>query len=144
MIKIDDDNKIVWCNDTLVDWNNSFKEISDPLAKKLYYLARVGFGWRLVDYWQKDIPFRSWDHTKKNELMLALLNGYELKAEPKKYYWRKKKEHRTEWERCIYVNVTFTNAVIADIKNYATKLTEPDARKLLKDDFDMFEKVEEE
>ncbi|MEI2420909.1 hypothetical protein V6O07_11600, partial [Arthrospira platensis SPKY2] len=85
-MRIDDENKIVWCSEELVDWNNSFNEAYDPLANQLYLLARFGFGWGLVDYWQKDIPFRSWDHTKKNELMLALLNGYEFKVEQKEYY----------------------------------------------------------
>lgn len=71
-----------------------------------------------------------------------------FKAQPK-YYWRKKKEHFAWFEdvRMGYLSKgkhdghVYCNGLIAD-SDFFHKFTEAEARDLLKDDFDKFEKVE--
>ena len=72
----------------------------------------------------------------------------QFKARPK-YYWRKKKEYLVWFEDRSYTYLNFdkfnekvmiTNAT--GLKNFTVLFTEQEARDLLKDDFDKFEKVE--
>ena len=69
--------------------------------------------------------------------------------QPKKYYWRKKKEHLASFEKTNKIYLNFNNShkkiFLEDIKETIivnTKFTEQEARELLKNDFDMFERVE--
>lgn len=80
----------------------------------------------------------------------AWVEGYEIEPELK-YYWRKKREHIASFEDVEnnYFNYRIDQKImLADnhsqlsYSGYKTEFTEQEARVLLKDDFDKFEKVE--
>lgn len=149
-MRIDDENKVVWCNEELLDWRESFNESYDPIANMMYSISRVGFGWGLVDYHDEELDYKNWYNKQKKELLLAILNKYTFKLEEQKYYWRKKKEHLAWFEECVYLQKIGANLYLSasrfDIAKKPVKtikvFTEAEARQLLKDDFDKFEKVE--
>ncbi|MGL4645391.1 MAG: DUF1642 domain-containing protein [Vagococcus fluvialis] len=85
------------------------------------------------------------------QFIRAYVEGYTVESTitGKKYYWRKKKEHLAWFEDKSYTYLNFdkfnekvmiTNAT--GLKNFTVLFTETEARDLLKDDFDKFEKVE--
>ena len=83
-------------------------------------------------------------------LIKTVVDNYEFKLEqPQKYYWRKKKEYLTWFEKqeSSYVRYFYQGAsVILSTLDYNSlykmQFTSQDARDILKDDFDKFEKVE--
>lgn len=134
-MRIDDENKVVWCSEELLDWHS--RKVSR--ATSHYAVADA------VDTYAGSKEFkRIFSGSKEFETYLvAILRGYAFKIEqPQKYYWRKKKEYLASFEDNFYLYVSFTNKLRLQSVNYATQLTETEARDLLKDDFDKFEKVE--
>lgn len=140
-MRIDDENKVVWCSKELLDWHS--RKISR--ATSYYAVADA------VDTYTGSKEFkRIFSGSKEFETYLvAILRGYAFKLEqPQKYYWRKKKEHLAWFEtgEISYLNVRYEDDLILsdtyETENYNAKFTETEARDLLKDDFDKFEKVE--
>ena len=156
-MRIDDENKVVWCNVVELKWYDSFGDRSPvKLSNRIRRLSDWGWGIGLLDYHGRDV--RQYDeynddivvfNDNNNRLMLnltkALCDNYEFKLEqPKKYYWRKKKEHLACFENIVatYLHENSEGSLHLDCLMFALKATEQEARELLKDDFDMFEKVE--
>lgn len=143
-MRIDDENKVVWCSDkndlAFVDSKTTLVLIEQLINfDGSYSLCKL-----------QDNYFES-SNNKKTDLLYAILKGYEFKLEqPKKYYWRKKKEHLAWFEEGKYLQKRGDNLYLArssyDISkgpvNTFKFFTEQQARDLLKDDFDKFEKVE--
>ncbi|WP_288395425.1 hypothetical protein [uncultured Vagococcus sp.] len=143
-MRIDDENKVVWCSDELIDWKNSFYQSCDPVINMMYSISRVGFGWRLTDFRDNEVDYKYWDKGKKKELVLAVLNNYEFKLEqPQKYYWRKKKEYLASFEDEQYLFADEHEKTTVTSIAYASKFDETELMNVIGSvDFDKFEKVE--
>lgn len=147
-MRIDNENKVVWCSEQLVDWRNSFSRFYDPVLHMMYQLSRACFGWSLTDAEDNSVDYDFWDNTQKKELMLAILEDYEFKLEEQKCYWRKKEEYSVWFEvvQDTYLAQDEDDGELTlgllDGAGWKCKFTETEARDLLKDDFDKFEKVE--
>ena len=85
-----------------------------------------------------------------NELPYGFVQMFNIvEVEDIKYYWRKKKEHLAWFEdlEVCYLNMWVndnTSSLSSNIEAglYKTKFTEAEARELLGDDFEMFERVD--
>lgn len=137
-MRIDDKNKTIWMNESIPD------ELMLKLKKynyisKLAELSKISgkFGMPIA---QND---RDW-----SDITFAVFNGYKFESENnKKYYWRKKNEHSAWFEEERYLtSFKFSDnenyCYVLGSKNGSLKKTEKQARDILKDDFDKFEKVE--
>lgn len=142
-MRIDDEDKVVWCSDT-----NDLAFIDNKTTLVLVeQLIKFDGSYSLCEL--QDNYYESCND-KKIDLLYAILNGYSFKLEqPKKYYWRKKKEHLAwfEEQEDNYLNYRKDNGhtFLSDNDEWPlpkTKFTEQEARDILKDDFDKFEKVE--
>lgn len=142
-MRIDDENKVVWCSDT-----NDLAFIDNKTTLVLVeQLIKFDGSYSLCEL--QDNYYESCND-KKIDLLYAILNGYSFKLEqPQKYYWRKKKEHLAWFENHenFYLTKDFIEKVGLDnLENEGTykwyKFSEDLAKSLLKDDFDKFEKVE--
>lgn len=143
-MRIDDENKVVWCNDNLFPLleEEDFFEMDE--FDKISYLLNLSFDKRY------GIPTRV--KTKKwKPILISIFDNYCYELDqPKKYYWRKKKEHLAWFEDFESVLIMSKHSKIlrfGDISSYDNRyfegrFTEQEARELLKDDFDKFEKVE--
>ena len=140
-MRIDDENKVVWCSEELLGWHS--RKVSR--ATTYYAVADA------IDTYTGSQEFkRIFSGSKEFErYLVAILRGYTFKLEEQKYYWRKKKEHLVWFEDRSYTYLNFdkfnekvmiTNAT--GLKNFTVLFTETEARDILKDDFDKFEKVE--
>lgn len=156
-INFDDKRKIIYAPKQFVLWVNSFKE--NDFDKMMYYLYRFGFSHDFVDGDEniiKNYELLSMIIREKQNIARALLNGYiVLDNQSQKFYWRKKKEHLVWFEdigfnenyltmnRDVKSNVTYYLGVKDNMNvNITNRFTIQDAKRILKDDFDMFEKVE--
>lgn len=161
-MRIDDENKVVYVDEPL------FNEII-KLKEGIGIVGIVSLFQILWEY-QKDYPEIQkflWSHEKDiwvndeepcleddkyNQVSMVKIwsDEYQLELEqPKKYYWRKKKEYLASFEEQEdhYLNYRKDNGHIflSDKDEWPlpkTKFTEQEARDLLKDDFDKFEKAE--
>lgn len=136
-MRIDDENKVVWCSDVNDLAYVSGKSSLVIISGLVKYNGNNGLCELQEQFYESS--------TDEQELLsLAILNGYEFKLEqPKEYYWRKKKEHLAWFEKGnIYLSGA--DEPYLNPKLFSPKMTESEARDLLKDDFDKFEKVEVE
>lgn len=145
-MRIDDENKTVWCSGELLDWYNSFYDPKIFKDRMIYYVSRVWWGHNFVDAYEKEVTSIDFTTDDKFSLIKAIIDDYEFKLEqPKKYYWRKKKEHLAWFEDKSYLilisgKLSLTDVLAYDVSEHT--FTEAKARNLLKNDFDMFERVE--
>ena len=85
-----------------------------------------------------------------DELPYGFVNMFNIvEVEDTKYYWRKRQEHLCSFENLevCYLNMwthdnTPTLSTTIEVSVYKTKLTETEAKELLGDDFEMFERVD--
>ena len=140
-MRIDDENKVVWCNSNLFPLleEEDFFEMDE--FDKITYLLTISFDKRY------GIPLRVETDIWKS-IIISIFEEYCFELEqPQKYYWRKKKGHLAWFEEEVYLtSFKFSDnenyCYVLGSKNGSLKRTETEARDLLKDDFDKFEKVE--
>ena len=85
-----------------------------------------------------------------NELPYGFVQMFNIvEVEDTKYYWRKKQEHLCSFEslEVCYLNMwtndnTLTLYSAIEVGLYKTKFTETEAKEILGDDFEMFERVD--
>lgn len=144
-MRIDDENKAVWCSEA-----NDLAFVDNKTTLVLIeQLIKFDGSYSLCEL--QDNYYES-SNDEKLDLLYAILNNYTFKLEqPQKYYWRKKREHIASFEDVEnnYFNYRIDQKImLADnhsqlsYSGYKTEFTEQQARDLLKDDFDKFEKVE--
>ena len=144
---IDDENKVV-VPDFVADYIEKHYDDKEPSSWDKADLLRDWDNYISV-YERNDV--REWLKNADNFLKFVIAiatDNYII--EPRKYYWRKKKEHLASFENIdmSYLNARKDNFLPSRLHGcygtrvYETKITEQEARELLKDDFDMFEKVE--
>ena len=142
-MRIDDENKVIWCNEEEMEWYTSFNLSAGN--DTFLNLRRINALSTEKEVW---LP-NHMSITDRIEVIRAISDNYTFKLEEQKYYWRKKKEHLAWFEDRSYTYLNFdkfnekvmlTNAT--GLKNFTVLFTETEARDLLKDDFDKFEKVE--
>lgn len=142
-MKIDNENKTVWCSKELAIWIKSFKSGRIRLADDLAIISTLSTDEAVI------VPIKL-DINDRLKLINAISKGYRFKEIELKYYWRKKKQFVFNFEK---VNDTYLNIDINDdyifMSNteenfgyYKTKFTEAEAFHILQHDFDKFEKVE--
>lgn len=143
---IDDENKVV-VPDFMADYIEKHYGDKEPSSWDKADLLRDWDNYISVAD-RKDVA--EWVRNADNFLtfVIAVATDNYIIEQPKKYCWRKKKEHVAwfEYEKCRYLNKTPGGALrladIREIDSWEVKFTEQEASELLKDDFDMFEKVE--
>ena len=141
-MRIDDENKVVWCSEELLDWHS--RKVSRATS---YYAVADAVG---TYTGSKEFKCIFGGSKEFETYLVAILRGYTFKLEEQKYYWRKKKEHLAWFEDFESVLIMSKHSKIlrfGDISSYDNRyfegrFTEQEARDLLKDDFDKFEKVE--
>lgn len=141
-MRIDDENKVVWCSDKL--FNTHKKEIVCSTRYDTIFVAIKLYKKGIIDgFFETQIEFE--------EYLKAILDGFLFKIEqPQNYYWRKKKEHLVWFEKIedsYLVRFKFSGEVdysytLGEVGSTPIEMTEKEARNLLKEDFDKFEKVE--
>lgn len=153
-MRIDDENKVVWCSEELLKWYESFRDRENiNLENRIRLISIFGWGNNLQNGYGDTVELTvadlQGDANSKLPLIKAICDNYTFKLEEQKYYWRKKKEHLAWFEDRSYTYLNFdkfnekvmiTNAT--GLKKITVLFTEQEARDLLKDDFDKFEKVE--
>ena len=139
-MRIDDENKVVWCSEELLRIHK--REIVHSTRYDMVFVA-IKFYKRgtLDDFFETQLNFE--------EYLIAILHGYTFKLEqPQKYYWRKKREYLAWFEvaQDTYLAQDEDDGELTlgwlEGAGWKCKFTEQEARDLLKDDFDKFEKVE--
>lgn len=136
-MRIDDEKKVVWCSEWLVNRLKTANFVKKTCLGKIKILSEYTLSGHVPE---------TDDDEEWVRVIKAIFEGYTFKLEqPKKYYWRKKKEYLAWFEDTEenYMNVYFSEIyldVLGDSDN--CEFTEQEARHLLKDDFDKFEKVE--
>lgn len=141
-MRIDDENKVVWLTDTndlaFVCGKNNLDIVSELIKFDGSY-----------DLCSLQNDYFNGKHFTKRWLLMAILNNYEFKLEqPQKYYWRKKKEYSVWFElvQDTYLAQDEDDGELTlgllECGGWKCKFTSQEARDLLKDDFDKFEKVE--
>lgn len=153
-MRIDDENKVV-VPDFVAEWfeNVSEKELDgNDVFRIIQDVLKVGDGQSTWNDYDVDGKLVSWVEENEETFLKLIVNctkgnGYEVV--PQKYYWRKKKEYLASFEEQEdnYLNYRKDNGHIflSDNDEWPlpkTKFTEQEARDILKDDFDKFEKVE--
>lgn len=147
-MRIDDENKVVWCSESEMEWYVSCNYgHPNSLGSDMNRIKSLAIGnHHIVSFMMSGAA--------RFQLVKAIANNYKFELEqPQKYYWRKKKEHLAwfeEQERC-YFNSRSGGLKFLSSKeehdiyfSFITQFTEAEAKELLKDDFNMFEKVEVE
>ena len=139
-MRIDDENKVVWCSEELLNVTGVHLGVGFNGVTKLLKISEFAGSFGVPERHQN----RAW-----KELSNGIFNEYEFKLEqPKKYYWRKKKEHLAWFEvaQDTYLAQDEEDGELTlgwlEGTGRKCKFTEQQARDLLKDDFDKFEKVE--
>lgn len=135
-MRIDDENKVVWCSEAEMSWYVSFNSsVGNTMIGDMRRIAHLST--------DKEMIMRfNVDKNTRFKMISAIVEGYEFRLEqPQKYYWRKKKEYLAWFEKGnIYLSGA--DEPYLNPKLFSPKMTETEARDLLKDDFDKFEKVE--
>lgn len=148
-MRIDDENKVV-VPDFVADYIEKYYGDKEPSAWDKADLLRDWDNYISVAD-RKDVA--EWVKNADNFLtfVIAVATNDYVVEQPKKYYWRKKKEHFASFETRFadYLNVRHHGKNVTLLLGDSlptsvckTKFTEQEARELLKDDFNMFEKVE--
>lgn len=136
---------MVWCSESEISWYTSFNlSVGNGTFLNLRRINALST--------EKEVLLPSYmTITDRVEIIRAISDNYEFKLDqPKKYYWRKKKEHLAWFEKIedsYLIRFKFSGEVeysytLGEIASAPIKFTEAEARDLLKDDFDKFEKVE--
>lgn len=143
-MRIDDENKVVWCSESEMEWYVGFNaSVGNTMIGDMRRIAHLST--------DKEMVMRfNVDGNTRLKMINAIAEGYTFQLEqPKKYYWRKKKEHLAWFENPenFYLTKDFIERVGLDnLENEGTykwyKFSEDLAKNLLKNDFDKFEKVE--
>lgn len=145
-MRIDDENKVVWCSSATLIWRNSFYKNKNNLVSDLNLISALSTEKEVI------LPFIASSYDRY-DIIKAIVNDYEFKLdEPQKYYWRKKKEYLAWFEKIedsYLIWFRFSGEVdyyytLGEVGSAPIEMTESEARDLLKDDFDKFEKVERE
>lgn len=142
-MRIDYENKIVWCDEECMKWYVSFySSHGDNLCSILKLIEVLSAERELV------LP-RPMDRNYRIKLIKAIASDYEFKLEKhKKYYWRKKKVHLANFEiesGVYFLNSNGDDCFLNDAIEYdglRTKFTVEEAKEILIEDFYMFECVE--
>ncbi|UDM75039.1 hypothetical protein [Vagococcus fluvialis] len=151
-MRIDDENKVVWCSEVLLEWYESFRGRENiHLENRIRLISIFGWGNNLQngygDIVELTVADLQGDTNSKLPLIKAICDNYEFKLEqPQKYYWRKKNEHLAWFEENNreYLSIGLYGEPILDVLLYSKIFTEPEAFHILQHDFDKFEKVEVE
>lgn len=147
-MRIDDENKVVWCSEGEMEWYVSFNvSVGNTMIGDMRRIASLST--------DKEMVMRfNVDGITRLKMINAIAEGYEFKLEqPQKDYWRKKKEHLVWFEKiegqflnidCIDDRLFLSTAdrEWQEVSTIKCVFTSQEARDLLKDDFDKFEKVE--
>lgn len=139
-MRTDDEKKMV-VPDFVADWYEKTRCYTKTLREMLNEIAFLESNDREV--WKETLEEvdEFWYKTAEEIVAKMYLYGYEV--EVKKYYWRKKKEHLAWFEGSgEYLSTGLNGEPILDVLLYSHTFTSQEARNLLKDDFDKFEKVE--
>ena len=158
-MRIDDENKVV-VPDFVAEW---FESISDPVLdgndvfRIIQDVLKVAGGLNTWNDYDVDAKLVDWVESNEETFLKLIVNcnkGVGYTAEPTKYYWRKKKESLASFEDVNdnYLSLYQKNELkqctimkkdIAENNDLfrSSLFTEAEARDLLKDDFDKFEKV---
>ncbi|MFZ6624489.1 DUF1642 domain-containing protein [Vagococcus fluvialis] len=145
-MRIDDENKVV-VPDFVAEWYE--KTNTSYILGKMLELLEKSDDKRIAE-WRWSCKGRMNNGLGNSQEVIAkmMMFGYTIE-QPKKYYWRKKKEYLAWFEDRSYTYLNFdkfnekvmiTNAT--GLKNFTVLFTETEAHDLLKGDFDKFEKVE--
>lgn len=90
-MRIDYENKVVWCSDSndlaFVSGKSNIEIVTD--------LTKFDGSYDLCSL-QND--YFNGKHFTKHSILLAILNNYRFKLEEQKYCWRKKKKHLAWFE----------------------------------------------
>lgn len=140
-MRIDDKNKTIWMKES----------VSDELMLKLKKYNCISKLIEISRFSGKyGIPVKQNDREWK-DITSAVFDGYKFESESnKKYYWRKKKEYlawfEEEKQNSMYLTLNDEDgrlSLSSSYENgyYRTMFTVEEAKGLLKDDFDKFEKV---
>lgn len=92
-MRIDDENKVVWCSESEMGWYTGFNlSVGNDTFLNLRRINTFSA--------EKEVLLPSYvTITDRIELIRAISDNYEFKLEqPQKYYWRKKKEHLAWFE----------------------------------------------
>ncbi len=144
-MRIDDKNKVVWCSESEMDWYTGFNlSVGNTMIGDMKRIAHLST--------DKEMVMRfNVDKNTRFKMISSIAEGYTFKLEqPKKYYWRKKKEHLAWFESesnaylCgnSYSEPSDFRLFIGQVGPWRMEMSESEARDLLKGDFDKFEKVE--
>lgn len=131
-MRIDDENKTVWCSESEMSWYTSFNlSAGNSMFLNLRRINALST--------EKEVLLPSYmTITDRVEIIRAISDNYEFKLEEQKHYWRLKLDYLKGAYYLIEKGYLDDRVEIED----ALKITEQEARDLLKDDFDKFEKVE--
>lgn len=143
-MRIDDENKVVWCSESEMEWYVSFNtSVGNSTFSDLRRINTLST--------EKEVLLPNFYMTTIDRVktIRAISDNYEFKLEEQKYYWRKKKEHLAWFEKQenCYLSKDFIGQIkLSNLDDEGAykyfKFTEDFARDILKDDFDKFEKVE--
>lgn len=141
-MRIDNDSKVV-VPKFVADWYEKTKRYTKTLREMLNEITFLESNDREIWKASLEEDDEFWYKTAEEIVAKMYLYGYEVEA--KKYYWRKKKEYLAWFEDAeeTYLNVYFSEVYLGVFRDSDNcEFTETEARDLLKDDFDKFEKVE--
>lgn len=136
-MRIDDENKVVWCSDS-----NDLAYVSGKSSLVIISgLIRYNGNNGLCDMQEY---FYTASTNEQELISLAILKGYEFKLEqPQKHYWRKKKEYLASFEDEQYLFAEEHEKTTVTSIAYASKFDETELMNVIGSvDFDKFEKVE--
>ncbi|MGL5686868.1 MAG: DUF1642 domain-containing protein [Vagococcus fluvialis] len=144
-MRIDDENKVV-VPDFVAEWYE--KTNTSYILGKMLELLEKSDDERIAE-WRWSCKGRMNNGLGNSQEVVArmMMFGYTIE-QPQKYYWRKKKEHTVTFEENIWLSLNVYDERVYLYRNCTedhynrTRFTETEARDLLKDDFDKFEKVE--
>lgn len=139
-MRIDDENKVV-VPDFVAEWYE--KTNTSYILGKMLELLEKSDDERIAE-WRWSCKGRMNNGLGNSQEVVArmMMFGYTIE-QPQKYYWRKKNEHLAWFEGSReYLSTGLNGEPILDVLLYSHTFTETEARDLLKDDFDKFEKVE--
>ena len=146
-MRIDDENKVV-VPDYVAEWYE--KTNTSYILGKMLELLKKSDDERIAE-WRWSCKGRMNNGLGNSQEVVArmMMFGYTIE-QPQKYYWCKKKEHLAWFEKIedsYLIRFKFPGELdysytLGEIGSAPIEMTEQQARDLLKDDFDKFEKVE--